>query len=323
MAAGVPPLTDYSVARSGVRHYRPAMATLTFFDDPRDFLARADEHLRRDPVVNTVVATYSERLATEIEEGVYPEHVDHPRWWVVVTDEAGEIVGAGMRTAPFRPHPPFLLAMPDEAAVELARVLHARGEPLGGVNGVLPGTRLCAEESARLAGGSAEVAIHTRLFELDEVVPPRWAAGSLRPATLDDAGLALVWFQEFMRAADAQAGREPGSGHDEVETIEGIRRRIEMDSIWFWEDEAGERVHMTGANPPSYGAARVGPVYTPVEHRGRGYASSAVARISQLILDGGNTPCLFTDQANPTSNGIYQALGYRPVVDMTNMAIHT
>ncbi len=299
------------------------MATLTFIDDPRDFLGRADEHLRKNPVLNTVVATYSERLAREIEDGVYEAEVDFPRWWLVVTDDAGEVVGAAMRTAPFGPHPPFLLEMPDEAAVELAHVLHERGETLGGVNGALPGTRLCAEESARLSGGTAEVAIHTRLFELEAVVPPRPAAGSLRLATADDGELALQWFGEFILAADEQAGRAPGSAHDQVETLEGMLRRIELGRIWFWEDESGERVHMTGANPPSYGAARVGPVFTPVEHRGRGYASAAVAEISQLILDGGDRPCLFTDQANTTSNGIYQALGYRPVVDMANMLIHS
>ncbi|WP_426243877.1 GNAT family N-acetyltransferase [Nocardioides sp. LHG3406-4] len=297
------------------------MATLTFYDDPRDFLARADGHLRRNPVLNTVVATYTERLAAEIEDGVYEAEVDHPRWWLVVTDAAGEVVGAAMRTAPFRPHPPFLLAMPDEAAVELARVLHERGEPMAGINGALPGARLCAEESARLSGGTPEVAIHTRLFELEELIPPRPVDGALRLATPDDAELALTWFHEFLLAADEQAGRAPGSAHDQVETIEGILRRIELERLWFWTDGSGERVHMTGANPPAYGAARVGPVYTPVEHRGHGYASAAVAEVSRRILAHDSRPCLFTDQANPTSNAIYLALGYRPVVDMVNMLI--
>ena len=31
--------------------------------------------------------------------------------------------------------------------------------------------------------------------------------------------------------------------------------------------------------------------------------------------------CLFTDQANPTSNKIYEALGYRPVVDMAHFVV--
>lgn len=157
---------------------------------------------------------------------------------------------------------------------------------------------------------------------LDVLVAPRPTAGSLRLATPDDAALALAWFEEFMRAADEQAGRPPGSAHDGVETIEGILRRIELGRIWFWQDEAGEAVHMTGANPPAYGATRVGPVYTPPQHRGRGYASAAVAEISRQVLDAGGRPCLFTDQANPTSNAIYQALGYRPVVDMGNLLIH-
>ena len=72
---------------------------------------------------------------------------------------------------------------------------------------------------------------------------------------------------------------------------------------------------------PSYGVSRLGPVYTPPEHRGRGYASSAVAEVSRLILADGARACLFTDQANPTSNRIYQQLGYRAVVDMAQLVL--
>jgi predicted GNAT family acetyltransferase len=80
-------------------------------------------------------------------------------------------------------------------------------------------------------------------------------------------------------------------------------------------------VHLTGANPPAFGVARIGPVYTPPEHRRRGYAGAAVAQVSQLLRDAGARVCLYTDQANPTSNGIYQAIGYRPVVDQVNLRI--
>ena len=67
--------------------------------------------------------------------------------------------------------------------------------------------------------------------------------------------------------------------------------------------------------------SRVAPVYTPREHHGRGYAGAAVAQVSRMLRDRGGRVCLFTDQANPTSNRIYQALGYRPVVDMANLLI--
>ena len=64
-------------------------------------------------------------------------------------------------------------------------------------------------------------------------------------------------------------------------------------------------MHLTAHNPPSFGVARIGPVYTPSEHRGHGYASAAVAAVSRMLRERGAEVCLFTDQANPTSNKIY------------------
>jgi hypothetical protein len=62
------------------------------------------------------------------------------------------------------------------------------------------------------------------------------------------------------------------------------------------------------------GVACVCPVYRPPAQRGRGWASNAVAEVSRRIQVEGARVCLFTDQANPTSNKIYVALGYRPMV---------
>lgn len=78
---------------------------------------------------------------------------------------------------------------------------------------------------------------------------------------------------------------------------------------------------MAGVNPPGFGVSRVGPVYTPPEHRGRGYAGAAVAEVSRRVLEAGLRVCLFTDQANPTSNRIYQRLGYRPVAHMVSLEV--
>ena len=62
--------------------------------------------------------------------------------------------------------------------------------------------------------------------------------------------------------------------------------------------------------------ARVGPVYTPPEFRRRGYASAVVAGVSRRLLDEGRRYCfLYTDLANPTSNRIYQDIGYEPACD--------
>lgn len=79
---------------------------------------------------------------------------------------------------------------------------------------------------------------------------------------------------------------------------------------------------MVGTNAPVAGAVRIGPVYTPPEQRGRGYASSAVAAASQQALDEGASSCtLFTDLANPTSNSIYRALGNERFADWREYAL--
>jgi GNAT superfamily N-acetyltransferase len=252
-----------------------------------------------------------------------PVPADRPQWWAVVRADDGSVAGLAMRTARTPPHPMFVLPMADEAALALARAVHARGESVGGLNGSLPAAEICARELARLQGDTVDVAQHTRLFELGELVPPVGVPGRLRVATSDDLDLAKDWVDRFMHDADEQAGRDPdAAGREEIEP-EDLRRRIEQGTYWFWLDETGQRVHLTGGNPPAYGVARIGPVYTPPEQRRRGYAGAAVAQVSQIFLDQGARVCLYTDQANPTSNGIYQALGYRAVVDQVNLRIVT
>ncbi|GAA0735903.1 GNAT family N-acetyltransferase [Dactylosporangium roseum] len=291
---------------------------LEFCTDPGEFLAAAGDHLAADPVVSTVVTTNAHRLVSQRADGVTQPHRD---WWLVVRDGSGTVVGAGMRTAPYAPYPPFLLPMPDAAAVALAHALHERGEEALAVNGALPAAELCAAETARLGGGRVEVDRHTRLHELGELVWPAPVPGGLRVATEDDVDLVAEWFGAFMDDADEQAGRPRGvSAHEMPDRAEMVRR-LRAGWLWFWVDETGRPVHLTGAQPPSFGVARLGPVYTPPAQRGRGWASSAVAAVSARIRAGGARVCLYTDQANPTSNKIYAALGYRPVVDMANLVI--
>ena len=295
---------------------RPGELTLEFTEDPSAFLAAAERHLAADPVLTTVVASVTHRALGEVARGV-PAPA-HPRWWVVVR-RGDEVVGVAMRTAPFAPYPLFVLPMPDDGAQAIAQALHERGETVRGVNGALPAARVLAAESARIAGGKTSVHEHTRLFELGELIEPAPVGGRLRPAREDDLDLALAWYHAFGRDAAEQAGH--AALEAERVTWEDMLVRIETGRVWLWEDATGSPVHVTGANPPSFGVARIGPVYTPKEHRGRGYASAAVAAVSRRLLAEGTRVCLFTDQANPTSNKIYQQLGFRPVVDMANLLV--
>ena len=289
---------------------------LEFTEDPREFLLRSGAMLEADPVLSTVVATAT---AKAIDQPA-PEH---PRWWLTVTDEAtGEPVGVAMRTAPFAPYPLYVLPLPDAAVAQVADELVDRGEEVSALNGALPTTRQLATELARRTGRRAHVHEHTRLHVLKRLVEPRVAPdGGPRVAVPADAALALAWFRAFHADAAAQAGRLAPGGGGEVFAEAEIDTRIAEGRIWLWEDMRGRPVSLVGFNAPALGVARVGPVYTPAADRGHGYASVLTAHVSRLLRDSGARVCLFTDQANPTSNKIYAAIGYQPVVDMANLVI--
>ena len=86
--------------------------------------------------------------------------------------------------------------------------------------------------------------------------------------------------------------------------------------LYLWED-GGRVVSLVGAGGETPNGIRIGPVYTPPDARGRGYATSLTAAASADQLERGRRFCfLFTDLANPTSNAIYQSIGYEPVCDM-------
>lgn len=294
---------------------------LEFFDDPATFLDAAGDLLSVDPVLGTVIGSVTARFAREAavgEDSWADVGAPFRRWWAVVRDRAGTVVSATMRTAPFSPHPTFSLPMSDEAARALASALHGRGELLGGANGALPGALVLAEEAARLTGRRVAVVEHMLLWEATQVTVPPAPVGTLRRAVEDDAPLVLDWFRRFLAEADEQAGREPDHGSGEHNTLESVLVRIAEEAEWLWELPGGEVAHVSGVSLPAYGVSRIGPVYTPKEHRGRGIASYVVAELTRRGLGSGHRMCLFTDQANPTSNKIYAALGYQPVVDMAH-----
>lgn len=287
----------------------------SFTDDAASFLEAATPYLEEHRVTANVVATVAHRA---VRERMTPE-AGKPWWFAVLTDRRGGVISVTMRTAPGPSHPAWIEPMPEDAAILLARELHDRGEFLAGANGALPAARIVAEETARLWSKTATLGRDSRLFELGTLTPPIGVPGRLRTVRPDEEELAYNWHVIFHDEAEEQAGGRSTSDRFEVD-IAAIRRKINSRLLWFWEVD-GEVVHMTGANAPSFGVARIGPVFTPKEHRGNRYASAAVAEISQHFLAQNARVCLFTDLANPVSNKVYLRLGYEPVVDSGNYLI--
>jgi predicted GNAT family acetyltransferase len=147
------------------------------------------------------------------------------------------------------------------------------------------------------------------VYELRQVTPPpNPPPGFLRAATPADAGLLTRWHYAFQL--------EAMGGGDQERSKTMIERRIPEGDLFIWDDNGPVSTAIrTRPTPHGY---TVSFVYTPPELRGRGYASACVAALSQQLLDSGKQFCtLFTDLSNPTSNSIYQKVGYRPVCDFT------
>lgn len=234
-----------------------------------------------------------------------PELFGEPPRFMTVTD-GDRMAGATLRTPPSNQ----VLSEMDEATVDVVADALA-GEALPGVVGPKEAAARFVERWAAASGVPARLSVSERIFRLDRVVAPPSTSGTWRPAAPGDRELVAAWIVAFLAEAipDEPPLAEPLATADRW--IEGRYRRL-----YLWE-EGGRPVSVVGIGGETPSGVRIGPVYTPPEHRGRGYASNLTAVVSQLALDEGRQFCfLFTDLANPTSNRIYQAIGYRPVRDV-------
>jgi len=77
----------------------------------------------------------------------------------------------------------------------------------------------------------------------------------------------------------------------------------------------GRIVSMAAKERPFMDMITVSYVYTPVSLRNQGYATTCVGMLTELLLKSYRLVTLYTDLSNPTSNSIYQKIGYRPVID--------
>jgi hypothetical protein len=121
------------------------------------------------------------------------------------------------------------------------------------LNGALPAAELCAAELSRLGGGRVEVSQHTRLHELGGLACPASVPGGVVVATEDDAetgyGVVRRVHGRRRRTGEPATRCQAHEGPDRAELL----RRLQAGRLRFWVDETGQRVHLTGANPPSFG----------------------------------------------------------------------
>lgn len=197
-----------------------------------------------------------------------------------------DVVGVALQTPPY---PLACNGIPVEHADAVASDLMRMLPDLSGVRGSRENAVAFADAWRSHGGPPGTVVLDERLYRLGDLQPPTGVAGAPR----------------WAEAADRDILADRG------------------DRFLLW-DVAGAPVGMALLRAAAAGVSRIGPVFTPTNRRGSGYGSAVTAAASQAPLDRGDAEVvLFADLANPTSNAIYQKLGYAPVTDCVRVDFRT
>ncbi|WP_414584277.1 GNAT family N-acetyltransferase [Scytonema sp. PCC 10023] len=277
------------------------------FEDANQFYERVKDYLLKQEALHNKLLALCNALIHN------PERFDQKPYLATVEVD-GDIVAVVMRTPPRNL---LLSKIQDFVAIEafaerlcksIAQDLHLTQKPLPGINAPTIEAKAFTEAWHSLTGQSYQLKMSLRAFQLEQVQAIPQATGDLRIATESERQLLIRWFEAFM--LEALGNVEPG-----VERT--VERHLQRGSAYIWEDQTPVSMAChVGVTPNGAGVSLV---YTPPEHRRKGYASACMAALSQTLLDQGHRYCfLFTDLANPTSNHIYQAIGYKPVGDLSD-----
>ncbi len=262
-----------------------------------DFVAAADQYMRADPVRNTVPLTVLEAL----RQGGLSTFGDGAPVFGWHESASGETDGAFLQTPPF---PVLVAGLPPGSSEALVQLLAGR-KPTG-ANLPEPDAGKFSAAWRSVTGGSTSVGVRMRLFQLGQLCQPSpGPPGTARIADRSDFDLLVRWNGEFVA--------ETGSGAEDAART--VTDRLSYGGITVWQD-GGHPVATASVTRHVAGVCRVSSVYTPPEHRKHGYGGAIAAAVSQQAQsDGAAAVVLYTDVANPTTNALYQRLGYQPVAD--------
>jgi predicted GNAT family acetyltransferase len=273
-----------------------------------EFISTTTAYRAADPLRTNVIGS----VAISVADG--DRSYDDYRWWIVRGDD-GDVAGVAMRTAPFNMQ---VAPMSIDAARALGRHVGQLDDSLPGVVGSKDVVIALIEGyvQSKSPGSSRVVAEDRRdlLYELEDLVTPD-VEGSGRPAREDEIEQLAQMLSEFMREVEL-------APISDAEARNAATRQIQRLSLYCW-DVDGAIAAIAGHAPVVTTGAivigRVGPVYTPSNNRRRGFGSAVTAHVTRHLIERGARVMLFTDAANPTSNSIYQAIGYRLVDELIEM----
>ena len=269
------------------------------FTDPQLFLNRCQDWLLQSELKNSTMLAVVRLIIT----GDHP--FDSPFYFASIETET-DIVGCAVRAPPDS----LLLAdVPVDAIPLLATDIATVYDDLPSVTGMETDARAFSRRWLKQRGESMDT-IRWSWYALESVIPPKSpASGQLRLADASDLDLVRDWAPRFANETDTL-----------FNVIGFYERRVRTGSLYLWVDEEPRSMVAVSATTPN--SIRVSGVYTGRDFRRNGYASTAVATVSQLMLDDGHKFCgLFADKSDLYANSMYQALGFEPMFENVNIRL--
>lgn len=271
---------------------------ITRYKIVEEFYSKVKYFLEKDEAVNNLALGILSRLVKN--ENSYGS--DKP--FLALAEDSDHIVLVMLMTPPYN-----LQLIGNDSDEIIKRVVEFLKKEDVSTPGLIGRKELCekfSKEWERSNGVKARTLMDQRIYKLEKVRKVQKICGNLKLAVKEDEEILIKWLMDF----NDYIGEEIDFSRAE----RNIRSLIENKRAFLWVDEVP--VSMVLANRATKNGITVSGVYTPQELRGKGYATSCVAKVSQLLLDSGYKFCtLYTDLANPTSNSIYMKIGYEPICD--------
>ncbi len=221
-------------------------------------------------------------------------------------EDEGRVLVAGMHNQPYRL---VLTRGPGPAIAMIADWAARKKVDLAGVIGVPESVLMFTRAWSKLSRDKMKGAHRLRIYQLEQLKPAAVVSGKLEPATLSELEMLTQWNIAFTRDVE-----QPLTGAERTMAERAIREG----RLFLWKDPQPVSMAAWAGQTPR--GVRVNMVYTPPELRRRGYASAAVSALTKKLLEAGRKfVFLFTDLSNPTSNKIYQKMGYEAVCDINEV----
>ncbi len=264
------------------------------FDGVDAFLERVGPHVNSRPIVNNLLLG----IVNSIRHGTLRGDA-----YLAAVEEGASLQAAAVLMPPFK----LVLSEGDAACLPaLVEDLAEDGRAPPGVVGPVAMSEACVAAWTARTGGATRPGIEMVLHALRRLAIGIEAPGEMRRANPEEIDMLGAWMAQFA----AEAGLDPEERKASAESVANAIERRRM-RVWV---AYGRPVAMADYRSISDDLARIGPVYTVPEARGKGYGTALVATLCETMLRSRIATCLiFADVANPRATGIYRRIGFEPV----------